>query len=233
MDSYFFSQHVYFRPTRTGGVLLDLDADQYISLTPRQVTAVRHLVHGLSCESGDGTSSRSRDDELIVSAMAERRWLTQDARYANPAIAPVISTPRHSLSERWEPSPGRATSFLWPLLRAYFQTCVSLRVFGLRRTVLALSRRRPAPAPGQPVQSCTPHVAAFLHLRTYIYTERDACLLDSITLTRYLFSFGFAPMLIFGIRDDPFEAHAWVQDGDVVLNSSTQYAGSFSPILVI
>jgi len=66
-------------------------------------------------------------------------------------------------------------------------------------------------------------LAAMLATRRIIATE-DKCLRWSIAMTRHLGINGAYPDLVFGVRMKPFSAHAWVQDGDIVLNDSADHA---------
>jgi hypothetical protein len=76
-------------------------------------------------------------------------------------------------------------------------------------------------------------VTAFVHLRPLFYTTREACLLDSLTLTHFLARYGVFPTWVFGVKTDPFYAHCWVQQGDFVFNDSPDFIKGFSPILVV
>jgi hypothetical protein len=76
-------------------------------------------------------------------------------------------------------------------------------------------------------------VTAFVHLRPLFYTARDACLLDSLTLTHFLARYGVFPAWVFGVKTEPFYPHCWIQQGDFVFNDTPDYIRGFSPILVV
>jgi hypothetical protein len=76
-------------------------------------------------------------------------------------------------------------------------------------------------------------VTAFLYLRPWFYTARNACLLDSLTLINFLSGHRFYPEWVFGVKTDPFYAHCWVQEGECVFNDTPDYVRGFSPILVV
>ena len=59
------------------------------------------------------------------------------------------------------------------------------------------------------------------------------CLLDSIALVRFLARRGLYAQLVFGVTDDPFSAHCWVQAGDLVLNDTVGDVSAHTPIRVI
>nr|WP_263010236.1 lasso peptide biosynthesis B2 protein [Stenotrophomonas maltophilia] len=74
--------------------------------------------------------------------------------------------------------------------------------------------------------------AAFRRARPYVPTE-TVCLLDSIALVRFLARRGLYAQLVFGVTDDPFSAHCWVQAGDLVLNDTVGDVSAHTPIRVI
>jgi hypothetical protein len=41
------------------------------------------------------------------------------------------------------------------------------------------------------------------------------------------------PDWVFGVNADPFEAHCWVQAGNVVLNDTVAWVSGFTPIMVV
>lgn len=61
----------------------------------------------------------------------------------------------------------------------------------------------------------------------------DQCLIRSLSMLMMLHRVGAAPYLVFGVRTNPFSAHCWIQEGDVVLNDSPEHARLFEPILAI
>ena len=104
------------------------------------------------------------------------------------------------------------------------------------KEVVQTVRLRKKCAPGPPrldIATIRELVTAFVYLRPLFYTARDACLLDSLTLTRFLAGYGVFPTWVFGVKTDPFYAHCWVQEGDFVFNDTPDFIKAFSPILVV
>lgn len=61
----------------------------------------------------------------------------------------------------------------------------------------------------------------------------DQCLVRSMSMLAMMHNIGAAPYLVFGVRTNPFSAHCWIQEGDIVLNDSPEHARLFEPILAI
>lgn len=83
------------------------------------------------------------------------------------------------------------------------------------------------------IEAMKPALAAYDALRPFVFTARDECLLDSLALLNFLSHDGIAPRWVLGVRTGPFAAHAWVQEGQTVLNDQHEYVRQFRPILVV
>lgn len=73
---------------------------------------------------------------------------------------------------------------------------------------------------------------AFNSVRPYVPIE-TCCLIDSLSMVRFLAKRGLPSCLVMGIACDPFSAHAWVQYGPLVLNETVGVAQAYVPIKVI
>lgn len=74
--------------------------------------------------------------------------------------------------------------------------------------------------------------AAFQRLRLF-YPRSYLCLFDSLALIHFLARFQVFPDWVFGVTADPFEAHCWVQAGNLVLNDTVARVSGFTPIMSI
>ena len=57
-----------------------------------------------------------------------------------------------------------------------------------------------------------------------------ACLRQSFFGRSFLRARGFEAVWVVGVRTWPFEAHCWLQHGDVVLNDGAERVVAFTPI---
>ena len=73
---------------------------------------------------------------------------------------------------------------------------------------------------------------AFNRVRPYVPIE-TCCLIDSLSMVRFLAKRGLHAHLVMGVACDPFSAHAWVQHGPLVLNETVGAAQAHVPIRVI
>jgi hypothetical protein len=59
---------------------------------------------------------------------------------------------------------------------------------------------------------------------------RRLCVPDSLALARYLWKRDIDCEVIFGVRLDPFAAHAWVQSGDLLLSDNINVVADYTPV---
>ncbi len=74
--------------------------------------------------------------------------------------------------------------------------------------------------------------STFNRARPYVPIEMS-CLIDSLSMVRFLAKRGLHAHLVMGVACDPFSAHAWVQHGPLVLNETVGTAQAHVPIRVV
>jgi hypothetical protein len=74
--------------------------------------------------------------------------------------------------------------------------------------------------------------AAYNRVRRYVPIE-TCCLIDSLSMVRFLAKRHLRAHVVMAIACDPFSAHAWVQLGSLVLNETLGAAQAHVPIRVI
>jgi hypothetical protein len=59
------------------------------------------------------------------------------------------------------------------------------------------------------------------------------CLLDSLALLDWLGAVAEGCSLVFGVKLDPFAAHCWVQNDNLILNDRAEFVSLFTPVRVV
>jgi len=74
---------------------------------------------------------------------------------------------------------------------------------------------------------------ALLQFRTmrYLFPRSYLCLFDALALLHFLSSYNIRPTWVFGVSSEPFQAHCWLQLGEVVLNDTLERTRAFTPIM--
>lgn len=111
------------------------------------------------------------------------------------------------------------------VLRRYYR-----RPFGQILSYARSSRRAPTPAEASPELAA--RVADFRALLP-LAPFPGLCLFRSFFLLAFLRRFGLEATWMFGVKTWSFEAHCWLQVGDVVLDDRAERLTLYTPILAI
>lgn len=74
--------------------------------------------------------------------------------------------------------------------------------------------------------------ARYSRLRAF-YTRPYLCLFDSLSLIEFLSHYRVFPTWIYGVTAEPFHAHCWVQEENVVFNEEIDIANQYTPIMTV
>lgn len=171
-----------------------------------------------------------------ISALVERRILTIAPRNEMDVHPKAITEPAHSALEPLPPAPQLNASTVLDVIRIVCSTQVQLKTRKLGALLSALVAYRGRRAPDTLSIALYPHLRAsaaiFRRARCYAPIE-TCCLLDSVSMVRFLARRGLYTNLVFGVASDPFSAHCWVQSGDLVLNDTIGNVYAHAPIRVV
>lgn len=205
--------------------LLDVTHDRYLALPDTLDLAFQAMVKGTEA----GLIDASPVDALIAQGVL----LRSDAAVPWPSPAqlprPTGSFVDMRLEDRVDP---------WMFARAYLtQRRASNGAPGLRLPVIVDEIRADLAAIG-PARTLPPGRRAFQALRSYLSTRwlistHDQCLMQSATLFHFLARYGWRPRFVVAVRMAPFAAHAWLQEGEIVLNDRLDHVLPYTPILVL
>lgn len=239
MQPYLLAPHVYPCVSGQHVVLMDLERDKYVAVAPGHRLAgwVRGWPVGAVQASGVEPALNS-DPDTLVSQMLAHGMLVTDPYVGKPAIPVTIPRPQGSLVEfDLDSRPRASAGELWRFAGSCLRAQLSLKLRPIQSIVEAVrdrKARRAAPGPRPADADCLRRrVTAFARLRPLFYTLRGACLLDSLALLHFLSAEGIHPDWVFGVKTEPFDAHCWVQQGEVLLNDVPDRVRQYSPILIV
>jgi hypothetical protein len=166
-------------------------------------------------------------------------FLVESSDQTRLRLQPHVMPTRISARDLPHPT-GRLVS-LMVALEAFFLVLASRR--SLRRESLkkiiseaADYRRRHVKfraASSMPLELVTLQaVSQFERARRYVPFE-PSCLVDSLSLMRFLARRGLPSRIVIGVSLHPFSAHCWVQCGDLALNESLVTACAYTQIRII
>ncbi len=203
--------------------LLDIQHDRYFQLSKTLELAFR-------------TYLRAPDNSSLDAEGLVKYGLLLHGPVVPITSAPVLPPPGQSVLER--SCIGTYTDFglIRDVFLALAVTYWQLKRRPLKSILQALSDYRQVKAKPfiktQPEQQLVDAASAFNHLRPFV-PIRTCCLIDSLSLVRFLAKQGLYSHLVMGVACDPFSAHAWVQQGSLLLNETLGTALAHVPIRVI
>lgn len=191
-------------------VLLDLAADRYFQLRGAEAVLL-------------ASGEWSERDAPVLESLATKDILRAGP---GPAVAPVIvPEPTTSAVE----AAGREAAIgIGEVGLERMRAALHLRYRGLAATVRrwraasarsAMRRHSPRQAAHVGDEKAAAVARGYAAARLRLPAAR-LCVPDSLALLRCLWRRGVGADLFFGVRLDPFAAHAWVQRGEMVLSDS-------------
>jgi Transglutaminase-like superfamily len=255
MQPYLLAPHVFPCVSGQHVVLMDLERDKYVAVAPAHRLAGWVRGWPIGAAPAPGIHNAVGDTDALVSRMLAQGMLVSDPQLGKPAVPVTVRRPERSLLEfDFDARPRTRAAHLARFARGCLKAQLSLKLVPLQSIVERArerkarafpgasmprghgSERGPATMDGQwhgPTPDVRRLVAAFTRLRPLFYTVRSACLLDSLTLLHFLGADGICPDWVFGVKTEPFDAHCWIQQGEVVLNDEPDRVRQYSPILVV
>ena len=234
---YEFAPYVSSCITGRRCIFLDLKRDQYFAVTAARVHRLAPLLTDWHPEPLESDLPGAQDESSTD--VAEELLKAGLLCNAPPFPTPRPPLPARATRELHQParSPiahGRSRHSL-PALLAMLRASLALRQTPLWRIAdrIRAGKEHPKPDLSDPppweVDSIT---TTFLQIRPW-YPRDYLCLYDSLALMLLLGSYRIHADWLFGVREDPFLAHCWVQHKSTVLNDRLDRIRPFIPILAI
>lgn len=199
---YHLRDHLSFGAVGSNIVLLDLAADRYFQL------------HG--AESALLTDAVRRTADLSGCEVLAAQGVL--SRGPGAAIAPVVA-PAAATSAVEETGPQIKVGWA-EVARVRLGAAWSLRRRGLHATIGHWRHQKAKfSGCGANADEACAIARGYASARMLLPAAR-LCVPDSLALLRCLWNRGVGADLYFGVRLDPFAAHAWVQQGQTILSDS-------------
>jgi hypothetical protein len=195
--------------------VLDARTNAYYCL-PAASAAVRMSVGGLVF-----------DDPDLADQFAQAGFL---AEAAPPPSRLALPRPRRDL--RLRVADRLRFGDLAVILAAWLTMFFSYHRVDFHRLVRLEGKARRAPEKDEPSPEVERLVAAFERILPWLPFQ-EVCLYRAFLLKRVLRWRGHSARWVFGVRTWPFQAHCWLQIGDVVLDDAADRLAGFTPIMEI
>jgi hypothetical protein len=239
---YFLSKDCFVCNTQDYWIILSASRDKYLCVTHADLASIARRLHGWRDlgsivehfpQFGVEADANAKTDALIAS-LTSNGVITSKPSEGKPFVECECPA-RDRAMEAFESN----APIEYPLFSVihFFIACArvdwQLRTKQFSRTLARIERRRlrvPLSAGIHSVGLASRLIAAFKNLRP-LYPRPYLCLFDSLAMLEFLASYRFLPQVVFGVIADPFQAHCWLQEGNVVLNDDLERVGKYKPIL--
>lgn len=206
-------------------VFLDTRRDRYFRLSTKLERAFLAYIDG------------GHDPEIDADDLIARNILVADPAFA--MIAPAtVERPTRSAVEGVPHTDRLRYAALSEILVIVCGTRLKLATRNLSDilTELTVYRDSRISKPSTPtendIERLSDAASAFWRARLYV-PIKPLCLLDSLSMVKFLAKRHLFANIVFGVTSDPFTAHSWVQYFDFVLSDTLGHATAHTPIRVV
>jgi Transglutaminase-like superfamily len=236
---YFLPRHIFLCPMTRHCVILDISRDKYICIQREAFDLLRPQLQGYSQSPSTRPTTGDRDEavESLVSELLANGLLTEtEPQGTKGACSEDIVAANTVLAVQ---SRGPGPMHLATNTLAFFRACITtdrrLQQQTFQDIVGTVGRRKRCYAPKAripTIQTLSRLVETFSALRLF-YPRAYLCMFDSLALLEFLASHRIYPDWVFGVNADPFQAHCWLQAGDLLLNDTLERTAIFRPIMSV
>lgn len=231
----FLSQHAFVCVAQNHVIFLDLRSDKYSALGEDQVAALSGTIAGWPPTGTTVSSCACSTRNDVLAELLREGLITSDKLAGKPADSVYLRAATGCLRG---PIPQCDSVRLVDLPRffvAWATIALTLHTVSLERTVERIRRRKAerADTAETNLDALRPALASYFKLQSRFLPLNDSCLRNSLTMVEYLASYNFYPTCVFGVHMQPWSAHCWVQDRNIVLGDTITNTREFVPIMTI
>ena len=235
--SYQMAPEVFACITGRQCMFLDLRQDRYLSVQRTVMDSLAPHIHGWQLPPASPPRSAAHHGEimqlaadLIAAGILQPYRVRTHTRTSPscPAAQDFTSLTSQGIESDTHPARFRiiaALIYADHLLRHVALWRIVQRMSAMASTV----RNRPR---SDSVMTANALTNSFRRSRPW-YPRNYLCLFDSLALMLFLLRSGIHAQWVFGVREDPFGAHCWIQCGPVVLNEYLDRTCLYTPIMVV
>ena len=236
-STFQLASHVRVRRVGAQVILLDLLSNRYVAFGGPALHHLAATIAGWPAPDPSVPLEQPVTGPRGVDRLLANRWVENvTTRRRSGALRAISLVPA---SENLSMRPNAGTMRFGDLLaggRSSTAAGVNLRCRSLLSIASGLQARRDDSAPPAGAahqQAVVEATGDYLRWRPFLYSARDRCLHDSISLVHFLAGRSLEAHCVVGVRTRPFAAHACAQCGRVVLNDQHERVRSYQPILVV
>ena len=236
-SAYYLQKDAYFCLSGRHCVILDAKTDRYLGVDRREFELLSlQFEHEAEAASPPISSPGFRPptctlvDELVAAGI-----LTMDRKNSKQILPTSFVLPVTNLLDADYRPPTLAE--LWalpPFIAGCMQSQHWLNRQIFHATLTTVQSRAARGRHKQRLSAERLHalVSTFRSLRMY-FPHKYLCFFDSLALLNFLAFYGSYPTWVFGVQAEPFCAHCWVQQDNVLLNDTVERVSMYTPIMTV
>ncbi|HET9445323.1 MAG TPA: lasso peptide biosynthesis B2 protein [Steroidobacteraceae bacterium] len=239
MQQYWIPAHVRVCPLLASTILLDLKRNRYFGIGAKETRALSTLALNWNEANGSAAAVEQLAPEVAIDmadAFIEAGLLSRDvpAERASLAGSPVdLSGVLTSAGHELNRSSSLNLSHIASFVAALAWTRRALRSRTLYSIACEIRDRKVAAGSAFDEAKAIELVGIFRRLRPHTFAARDRCLFHSLALVRFMARHALFPTWVIGVRARPWGAHAWLQQGKLLLDANPEQVCEYTPILTV
>jgi hypothetical protein len=234
VQKYRLSQHAFLCVARRYCVMLDARHDRYLAVKTDLMESLGPWLEGWVGPSMAGEQTQAgRSICGLAATLCRREILTSFPATGKPVQAQMIPAAMQSVpADPRGDSRARLMRHGFNFLRAAAQTHRLFKTgpFSAILAQVEVTRKRGSDTANPDREHERYLISVFKQCRP-LYNRPFICLFDCVCLLNFLALYGFYPSIVFAVIPEPFQAHCWLQEGQLVLNDSLVRVGSYTPIM--
>lgn len=236
MAQHGLARHVFVCRDEEYIVVLDLKQDRYFALLATQTAALSLVVPGWPAAAPADPLPESAIAQAVA-PLVRQGWLLEGGAESKDATPVRCAIPETELTggsdlQRAKLSLRTVVAFVLASLFAK----LALRFWRFDRIIRRVAKRKARHADAASsfdLERARQLMRAFEDLRAFLFSNKEECLHDSLSVLEFLARHQLFPSWVFAVRARPFAAHCWVQHNGIVLNDTVEHVSSYVPIMVV
>ena len=239
LPRYWIPPHVRVCPLLASTILLDLERNRYFGIGTRETRALSTLALNWNEASGARTEVEPLAPDAAISmagALVDAGVLSRDEPVdrvpfcdAPPDLSGTLSSAGHELNRKTSLRLAHIAAFVGALA----WTRHALRSRSLYSIACEVRGRKAAARGAFDQGRALELVGIFRRLRPHTFAARDRCLFHSLALVAFMSRHAVFPTWVIGVRAQPWGAHAWVQQDQLLLDANPEHVCEYTPILTV
>lgn len=216
-------------------ILLDVNTDNYYMIEKKDMPIALSEINNKIFSSNDNliSTNQATGRSQVIDELLNCGLITphkQQGKFLEPITVSEPATPfEHVETDQW---PRIAWHHVVFALSAGLYAQIILKLLPLRTIISHISKINPHKQSTKNAEHLLYIARIYKRLRPILFKSR-ICLFDSLAFTIFCRFYGARPTIVFGVIDDPFEAHCWVQQDGIILNDVPQNIKQYTTIMAV